>query len=194
MARWIGGDSNFVRPTLAIFVILVVFVHLKKQNPDQYGRALTQVPGTSVGNLHRSSDERQILRTDLAAHFVGLRLDANLLAFAESVETSTLYRADVNENVSAISVWLNEAEALLFVKPLHSTCNSPRARVLVVPRDLRIVLVRHRDRWKRRDELVTHQFLIDDVAFRNGRLVARSDAVGATSPPRDQGTGARKML
>jgi len=50
---------------------------------------------------------------------VALQLEAELLAFVERGHASALDGGDVDEDVGAAVVKLNEAEALLAVEPLH---------------------------------------------------------------------------
>jgi hypothetical protein len=63
--------------------------------------------------------DAKIFRAGLAAHAVDLRFIRKLLAFIERAQTSTLYGADVDENVGAAIVGLDESEALGCVEPLN---------------------------------------------------------------------------
>src|SRR5258708_466850 len=55
----------------------------------------------------------------LAATLVALELEGDLLAFVERSEARAFHGRDVDENVRAAVVRLDEAEALGGVKPLH---------------------------------------------------------------------------
>src|SRR5215211_8922319 len=57
----------------------------------------------------------------LAGAPVGLNLIGDLLTLCEAAHPRTLDGADVHEYVLAALVGLDEAVALLFVEPLHST-------------------------------------------------------------------------
>ena len=48
-----------------------------------------------------------------------LKFIADLLAFIEAMQTRTLNRADVDENVLAAAIGLNEAKSLRGIEPLH---------------------------------------------------------------------------
>src|SRR6185312_13690618 len=61
----------------------------------------------------------QIFRGRLAGLAIGHDLVRDLLAFAEGAHSSAFDRADVNEDVLAAVLRLNETETLLAVKPLH---------------------------------------------------------------------------
>jgi hypothetical protein len=61
----------------------------------------------------------QLSGRELAVAGVALELVAQLLALLYRAEARTLDRRSVNENVRAAVVGLNEAEALLAVKPLN---------------------------------------------------------------------------
>src|ERR1700759_2284221 len=55
----------------------------------------------------------------LAAALIALHLEAQLLAFAERAEARAFDGRDVDENVRAAVVGLDEAKALGGVEPLH---------------------------------------------------------------------------
>ena len=50
---------------------------------------------------------------------VGNHFKGDLLAVLQTLETRTLYGGDVDEDVLAAVVWLNEAKAFLGVEPFH---------------------------------------------------------------------------
>jgi hypothetical protein len=71
-----------------------------------------------------------------------------LLAFLEVIHASPLDGADVNEHISAVVVGLNEAKALLWIKPFYGsgchtfsfranvrTCNAGRRCLLSMSRE-----------------------------------------------------------
>jgi hypothetical protein len=61
----------------------------------------------------------QIVGIGLAGLPVSDDVKANFLAFLEIAHASAFDRADVDEDVRAASVGLNEAKALLGIKPLY---------------------------------------------------------------------------
>ncbi len=94
----------------------------------------TALPGdagdTAVSYTHLDVYKRQAQRTSgrLASAAVLLDLEVDLLAFDQGRQTSALNSGDVDENVRAAVVRLDEAETLGGVKPLdRSSChkNSP---------------------------------------------------------------------
>jgi hypothetical protein len=69
----------------------------------------------------RSVQNFQIVGGHLAALVIGDELEFQLLAFAQVVDPSALYGADMNEGVFAAVIWGDEAEALLYIKPLNGS-------------------------------------------------------------------------
>src|SRR5262245_24642718 len=67
------------------------------------------------------SYQREIFRTGLAAHLVGLEIEGHFLPFTKAGQPCPLHRTDVNEHILAAVGRLNETKALLSVKPLHNT-------------------------------------------------------------------------
>lgn len=63
----------------------------------------------------------QVLGGGLAPLAVGDRLVGDFLTFVEVAHAGAFDRADVNEHIPAAVVRLNEAEALLAVKPFHGS-------------------------------------------------------------------------
>ena len=63
--------------------------------------------------------DAKVLGAGLAAHGVLLRFERDLLAFIERAQTRTFDGADVNENVGAAIIGLNEAKTLGRVEPLN---------------------------------------------------------------------------
>jgi hypothetical protein len=59
---------------------------------------------------------RRLATARIDHNFIG-----NLLAFWEFPETRTFNRADVNEDIRAAVIWLDEAEALSRVEPFNCT-------------------------------------------------------------------------
>src|SRR5215813_3860204 len=64
----------------------------------------------------------QIFSGRFAGPAVGDDVKADFLPLIEGAHAGAFNRADMNEDVIAAVVELNEAEALLAVKPLHSSC------------------------------------------------------------------------
>src|SRR5260221_12225108 len=71
----------------------------------------------SRGGLPRS----QVTRRGLAAALVALQLEAQLLAFLQAAQAGAFNGGDVDEDVGAAVVGLDESIALLAVEPLHGT-------------------------------------------------------------------------
>lgn len=63
--------------------------------------------------------DAKVLSAGFAAHAVGLDLERNLLAFIEGAQTGPFDGADMNEDVLAAVIGLDEAEALCRIKPLN---------------------------------------------------------------------------
>ena len=63
----------------------------------------------------------QIVRRRFAGAAVGNDVVGNLLPLVEGVHAGAFNRADMNEDVLATVLRLNEAEAFLAVKPLYNT-------------------------------------------------------------------------
>jgi len=70
----------------------------------------------------RRSDGAQIFSGRFAGPAVGDDVKADFLSLIEAAHTGAFNRADMNEDVIATVGGLNEAEALLAVKPLHNSC------------------------------------------------------------------------
>src|ERR1700679_2786456 len=72
-----------------------------------------------------TSIHAKVFGAGLAAHAVGLRFERKLLAFIERAQACAFDGADMNENVIAAVVGLNEAKTLCCVEPLNcSGCHS----------------------------------------------------------------------
>jgi ribosomal protein L11 methylase PrmA len=65
--------------------------------------------------------EPEVFSAALTLSGVDLELVRNLRAFGQAGESGALYRADVNEHVTAAIIRLNEAVAFGRVEPFHST-------------------------------------------------------------------------
>src|SRR5260370_39053131 len=83
--------------------------------------------------LAGSADQRQITRRFLAA--IAHDLVLNLLAFVEPRQAGPLDRRDMDEDVLAAGVRLEEAETLLRVEPLDRTRSQVRLRASRKARD-----------------------------------------------------------
>ena len=70
-----------------------------------------------VGSLRRL----QIFCGRLAGPAVSNHVERNLLSLIERAHAGAFNRADMNEDILASLVWLNEAKAFLAIKPLHSS-------------------------------------------------------------------------
>jgi hypothetical protein len=66
-------------------------------------------------------DSAQIVSRGLSGPAIGDYFVADLLTFIEIAHSCAFYRADVNKNILAAIVRLNEAETFLTVKPLHGS-------------------------------------------------------------------------
>src|SRR5688572_4234442 len=71
------------------------------------------------GCSHSRLDGAQIVRRRLAGLAIGNHVIGDLLALVEGAQASAFDRADVNEDVLAAILRLNETEALLAVEPLN---------------------------------------------------------------------------
>ena len=77
-------------------------------------------PSTSVEIRNRQPlVDAKVLGAGLAAHRVLLRFERDLLAFIERAQAGTFDGADVNENVGAAIIRLDEAKTLGRVEPLN---------------------------------------------------------------------------
>lgn len=63
----------------------------------------------------------QVFCCRLAGPAVSNDVERDLLSLIEFAHAGAFNRADMNEDILASLVWLNEAEAFLAVKPLHSS-------------------------------------------------------------------------
>src|SRR3954447_19689488 len=88
------------------------------------------VPGNGLGRIFRSagpgfapsrSRGLEVDRRGLAVALVGLELVGDLLTFAQAHQAGALHRRDVDEDILAAVVRLDEAVALGLVEPLHRT-------------------------------------------------------------------------
>ncbi|MFK4663815.1 hypothetical protein ABIF76_004669 [Bradyrhizobium ottawaense] len=82
---------------------------LRSQGPCQYIRGQS-----SMASYARLRDA-QILCCGLAGPAVSNDVEGHLLSFIETAHAGAFNRADMNEDVLASLVWLNEAEAFLAV-------------------------------------------------------------------------------
>src|SRR5215212_8274159 len=88
------------------------------------------VPGNGLGRVFKSagpgfapsrSRGLEIDRRGLAVALVGLELVGDLLTLAQAHQARALHRRDVDEDILAAVVRLDEAVALRLVEPLHRT-------------------------------------------------------------------------
>ncbi len=63
----------------------------------------------------------QILSSRLASPAVCNDVEGDLLSLVEATHTGAFDRADMNEDILVAALGLNESEAFLAVKPLHSS-------------------------------------------------------------------------
>jgi len=93
--------------------------------PGRGAPETTSFASTSVVKAAWSSAQpshgAQILGGGLAGPAVGDDLEGDLLPFVEGAHAGAFNGADMNEDVLAAGVRLNEAEALLVVEPLHGS-------------------------------------------------------------------------
>ncbi len=66
----------------------------------------------------RASEGTQILGRGLSGPSIGYDFEGNLLSFIEAIQAGALNRADMHKDILAAVLGLDEAEALLTVKPL----------------------------------------------------------------------------
>jgi hypothetical protein len=93
-----------------------------KRRRDPKRQLCQFIRGQSDDSLLRDrSDGAQIFSGRLAAPAVRDDVVRHLLALVEGVHAGAFDRADMNEDVLAAVLRLNEAKTLLAVKPLHST-------------------------------------------------------------------------
>jgi hypothetical protein len=78
-------------------------------------------PWSGYGPSRCRLDSVQIIRRGLACPSIGDNVESDLLSLAEDTHASAFYRADVDEDILAAIIWLNEAEAFLVVEPLHGS-------------------------------------------------------------------------
>jgi hypothetical protein len=90
-------------------------------NPLSIAEAFSREADTGSRNENASNLklDAEVFRAGLAALAVDLRFERDLLTFIERAQASTFDGADMNENVGAAIVGLDESEALGCVKPLH---------------------------------------------------------------------------
>jgi hypothetical protein len=90
--------------------------------PDPIGDYAFDSASTSVvtGKHKDQLSSLKVASRHLARLVVAFHLEANLLAFDDFTHTSALYSGNVNENVRAAVVRLNEAEAFRGIKPFYS--------------------------------------------------------------------------
>ena len=85
-----------------------------------------QLANYSFLPVHRGSGGAQVLCRGLAGLAIGNNLERDFLSLVEAVHPGAFDRADVDKNVLAAIIRLDEAEALLAVKPFHgsfASCN-----------------------------------------------------------------------
>ncbi len=74
------------------------------------------------------SDGAKLIGRQLPALAVGRQLIGNSLVLVESTKARTFDGADVNEDILAAIVWLNESVTLVRVEPLNFTCSQNCSR------------------------------------------------------------------
>ena len=112
-------------------VTFFVAIAAKQKNPAcrRIGRGTPKPQALPVhpwSEQHGPSRSRlggaQIFSGRFAGPAVGDDVKADFLPLIEGAHAGAFNRADMNEDVIAAVGGLNEAEALLVVKPLHSSC------------------------------------------------------------------------
>jgi hypothetical protein len=88
----------------------------RERRPFAYRRIATESSGDQ-----RVSDFLELIGGGLAGALVLGDLVAHLLAFAQIAQAGALDRADMNENVRATIIGLDEAEAFLTIEPFHNS-------------------------------------------------------------------------
>jgi hypothetical protein len=96
--------------------------HKSANAPSSNGLLQPNKQGGDRSGLPLSVCRLKLVSRQLSAALVGCDFVGDLLAFVEATHASTLDSADMNENIRAACSGLNEAEALLGVKPLYGTC------------------------------------------------------------------------
>jgi hypothetical protein len=99
------------------------FAESPLQNVKGYSQdeAFTRLAGTSAVKAMAVSSRLQIAGCGLSGPLVLDHVKRQLLAFSQAMHTGAFDRADVDENVGASVLRLNEAKTFLAVEPLHST-------------------------------------------------------------------------
>jgi len=99
-----------------------------KRNPATGGPGGVQPQALPVhpwskryGHRRCRLDGAQVLSGRLARPMVCDDVKRDLLPFVEAAHSRAFNRADMNEDIFVTALWLNEAEALLAVKPLYSS-------------------------------------------------------------------------
>src|SRR5207248_2102070 len=95
--------------------------------PNQ--RLCRYIRGQSMPAFRSRLYGAQIVRRRLAGAAVCYDFERNLLPFVEGVHACTFDRADMDEDILAALVRLNEAEALLVVKPFH--CSRSHGQIVL---------------------------------------------------------------
>jgi len=85
--------------------------------PNQ--RLCQYIRGQSVAGVRGRLYGAQIIRRGFAGPAVCYDLERNLLSLVEGAQAGTFNRADMNEDILAALVRLNEAKALLVIEPFH---------------------------------------------------------------------------
>src|SRR5437588_9274157 len=115
MSRCCGGNASCSRkktPRLA-----------SQTRGQTISLASTSVVKTSMAADYGCClDSAQIVSRGLSGPSIGDNFVADLLTFVEIAHSSAFDCTDVHEHVLAAVVRLNEAETLLAIKPLYSSC------------------------------------------------------------------------
>ena len=95
----------------------------KTPAPGEPGRGLNwHFASTFVVKALRESLRRgEVFRRRLAGLAIGYDFVGQLLAFVQLVHARALDRADMNENILASVIRLNETKTFLAVEPLHNS-------------------------------------------------------------------------
>src|SRR5260370_23081112 len=77
--------------------------------------------GQDLGFSGGRSDGAQIVRRGLTRLSVSNNVESDLLSLVEPMHPSAFDCADMHEDILAAVIWLDEAEALLDIEPLHGS-------------------------------------------------------------------------
>src|SRR5690606_30303834 len=75
---------------------------------------------TRMASLSGLAGDLQVDRLGSLATTIRFRVEAYFLVFRKTGQAGSLYSRDVNEDIGATIVWLNEAEALVGIEEFYS--------------------------------------------------------------------------